>query len=237
MAWYNTSTATTGAGQRLSSTSLATDSNGQEVTGSRTLYYPYGEERWSASGGTLPTDFEFTGQRKDSYTQLVQMGARWYDPYLGRWISPDTIVPDPANPQSFNRYSYVVGNPLRYRDPTGHYYCGDIYDPACLETQEETNAYAKNEAQMIMQQLGGVDDVEAMAQISDLYAELYPDWGTFMRKMSWVFLGVEAYGPTVLISAVLDNMVPSPIFRKMEASQGQERVQKASRERELQIGD
>ncbi|MCL7455371.1 MAG: RHS repeat-associated core domain-containing protein, partial [Anaerolineae bacterium] len=49
------------------------------------------------------------------------MGARWYDPALGRWTSPDTIVPDPANPQSYNRYSYTLGNPVRYRDPSGHW--------------------------------------------------------------------------------------------------------------------
>ncbi|MCP4542062.1 MAG: hypothetical protein GY832_33465 [Chloroflexi bacterium] len=35
-------------------------------------------------------------------------------------MSPDTIVPDPGNPQSFNRYSYVVNNPLKYTDPSGH---------------------------------------------------------------------------------------------------------------------
>jgi hypothetical protein len=49
------------------------------------------------------------------------MGARWYDAQLGRWISADTIVPDSANPQSFNRFTYVLGNPLRYTDPTGHF--------------------------------------------------------------------------------------------------------------------
>jgi hypothetical protein len=48
------------------------------------------------------------------------MGARLYDARLGRWISADTIIPDPANPQSFNRFSYVLNNPLRYIDPTGH---------------------------------------------------------------------------------------------------------------------
>jgi len=49
------------------------------------------------------------------------MGAREYDPSLGRWLSADTIVPDPANPQSFNRYAYVLNNPLKYTDPSGHF--------------------------------------------------------------------------------------------------------------------
>jgi len=46
--------------------------------------------------------------------------ARYYDAALGRFISADTIVPDPNNPQSLNRYSYVLNNPLRYTDPTGN---------------------------------------------------------------------------------------------------------------------
>ena len=70
--------------------------------------------------GTLPTDFSYTGQRIDAYTQLYEMGARWYDGGIGRWIQADTIVPDPANPQSLNRYSYVYNNPLRHTDPSGH---------------------------------------------------------------------------------------------------------------------
>jgi len=46
--------------------------------------------------------------------------ARYYDATIGRFISPDTIVPNPANPQSLNRYSYCLNNPLKYIDPTGH---------------------------------------------------------------------------------------------------------------------
>jgi hypothetical protein len=38
---------------------------------------------------------------------------------MGRFISPDTIVPEPTNPQSFNRYSYCLNNPLKYIDPSG----------------------------------------------------------------------------------------------------------------------
>jgi hypothetical protein len=50
------------------------------------------------------------------------MGAREYSPMLGRWLSADSIVPDPANPQTLNRYSYVNNRPLNLVDPTGH--CG-----------------------------------------------------------------------------------------------------------------
>jgi hypothetical protein len=39
---------------------------------------------------------------------------------MGRFISADTIIPDPANPQSLNRYSYCLNNPLKYIDPSGH---------------------------------------------------------------------------------------------------------------------
>jgi hypothetical protein len=41
--------------------------------------------------------------------------------YQGRFIQPDTIVPDPTNPQSLNRYAYTGNNPLRFSDPTGHW--------------------------------------------------------------------------------------------------------------------
>lgn len=51
------------------------------------------------------------------------MQARWYLPALGRFISADTLVPDPANPQGYNRYSYVENRPLNLFDPSGHRGC------------------------------------------------------------------------------------------------------------------
>ena len=53
---------------------------------------------------------------------LYDYNARWYDPALGRFVQPDTIVPDPGNPQDLNRYSYVRNNPLKYTDSTGHWF-------------------------------------------------------------------------------------------------------------------
>jgi RHS repeat-associated protein len=108
-------------GDHLGSTSLVLDDLGSKVAESR--HYPYGEERWRwPQEGTFPTDYRFTGQRNDSYIRLTMMGARWYDSELGRWISPDTIIPDFSNPQNLNRYSYCIGNPLIYIDPSGHYH-------------------------------------------------------------------------------------------------------------------
>jgi hypothetical protein len=52
---------------------------------------------------------------------MIFLRARWYDGYLNRFISPDTIIPDFTNPQSLNRYTYVLNNPVRYRDPSGHW--------------------------------------------------------------------------------------------------------------------
>jgi RHS repeat-associated protein len=51
---------------------------------------------------------------------IYHYGARFYSPYINRFLSADTIVPGYANPQNLNRYSYVTNNPLRYTDPTGH---------------------------------------------------------------------------------------------------------------------
>jgi RHS repeat-associated protein len=71
---------------------------------------------------TLNTDRTFTGQKQDG-TGLLYYNARYYDPALGTFISPDTLVPDPGLVLDYNRYMYVRGNPLRYTDPSGHEPC------------------------------------------------------------------------------------------------------------------
>ena len=124
-------------GDHLGSTSLTTDEHGDVVT--RQLYYPFGETRWVT--GTLPTDFGFTGEREDAYTQLHQMGVRWYDNRIGRWISPDTIVPDFANPQSLNRYAYVYNNVVRFRDPTGRFSEDEIEGIFGVDSWAEVEAF------------------------------------------------------------------------------------------------
>jgi RHS repeat-associated protein len=116
------------AGDHLGSTSLVLNDDG--TVHSEARYYPYGEERWRS--GTLPTEYRFTGQRSETGLGLYQMGARFYDAALGRWISADTLVPEPGNPQSYNRYSYTRNNPVKFRDPSGHLAEGE-YDEGDLD--------------------------------------------------------------------------------------------------------
>jgi len=67
-----------------------------------------------------PGHREFTSHETIPSVGLVNMNGRVYDPELGRFLSPDPNVQFVADLQSYNRYSYVQNNPLRYTDPTGY---------------------------------------------------------------------------------------------------------------------
>lgn len=131
----NTSTVHYVLTDHLSSASVVTDSTGALVAEQR--YYPYGESR--PISGTLPTDRRYTGQRQIADTGLYHYNARFYHPGLGRFISPDTIVPEAGNPQALNRYSYVFNNPLRYGDPSGHVPQACQYAPVSCEYDSTDN--------------------------------------------------------------------------------------------------
>jgi RHS repeat-associated protein len=115
---------------------VATTNISGALTSSRG-YRAYGNYR---RGGDLPTDYRFTGQKQDA-SGLVYMNARYYDPVLGQFISPDTLVPDAGNVQDYNRYGYTRGNPMKFNDPSGHYSNDEIMqhygcgDWGCVEAQ------------------------------------------------------------------------------------------------------
>ena len=98
-------------------------------------YKPYGEDR--DTGTSLNTDRKFTGQTEDETAGLYWYASRAYDPAIGRFVSPDPIVPEPGNPQSLNRYSYVYNNPLGFVDPTG--YARKDWNQAWVERYKEAH--------------------------------------------------------------------------------------------------
>ncbi|MBI2575831.1 RHS repeat-associated core domain-containing protein [Candidatus Woesearchaeota archaeon] len=98
----------------LGSTTLITDQNGVPIE--NTSYTPYGEVYL----GGEAEDFKlYTGHFEDELTDQIYFGARYYKPGIGKFITPDPTVQFIYNPQSLNRYSYVINNPYRYIDPFG----------------------------------------------------------------------------------------------------------------------
>ncbi len=62
----------------------------------------------------------YTGSIYDADTGLYKIGARWYDPAIGVWLTPDSIVPG-LEPMAWNRYAFNYQNPANYVDPSGHW--------------------------------------------------------------------------------------------------------------------
>ncbi|MBI2174990.1 MAG: hypothetical protein HYU33_07320, partial [Candidatus Omnitrophica bacterium] len=81
-------------------------------------YDPWGKV--SREEGASEASRRFTGKMLDPESGLYYYGGRYYDPELGRFISPDPFVPQPSDPQSLNRYSYVENNPVNHVDPSGY---------------------------------------------------------------------------------------------------------------------
>jgi len=110
----------------LGSSSVITDSTGLKVQS--IAYYPYGAPRMNQSLITPVIDvpYKYTGKELDSTTNLYYYEARYYDATIGRFMSADTIVQNPKDPQTLNRYTYVRNNPYRYTDPTGQRFLGDV---------------------------------------------------------------------------------------------------------------
>lgn len=85
-------------------------------------YAPFG--KFTRQLEAVANEEGFTGHKTDADIGLIYMGARYYDATLGRFISADTIVQDPLDPQTLNRYTYTRNNPLSYVDPNGNSFFG-----------------------------------------------------------------------------------------------------------------
>jgi RHS repeat-associated protein len=117
----------------INSTAMILNNSGA-VTG-EVIYSAWGEVR--NSYGSTPTKKLYTGQY-EAEAGLYFYNARWFDNELGRFAQADTIIPDSLNPQSWNRYSYVINNPINYNDPSGH--CIDVQDGLCMRRVSD-NSY------------------------------------------------------------------------------------------------
>ena len=102
---------------QIGTTSLVTDGNGA-VAASAT-YLPYGEVVGTPPAGYR---FGFTGRELDVTSQLFYFDARYYDSFLGRFItSDDRLAADLGEADALNRYAYALNSPLVMVDPDGHF--------------------------------------------------------------------------------------------------------------------
>lgn len=127
---------------QINSTILQTDDQGNTVA--TVGYLPYGE--YSLTG----LDFfrhKFTGQEFDAETGLYYFNARYYNPHTGRFLTADTQLGGPMQKHDvFNRYAYVLNNPVNFRDPTGHSIWSDLGDFFTSTVVEDVDSVAVDTA-------------------------------------------------------------------------------------------
>ncbi|WP_246076530.1 RHS repeat-associated core domain-containing protein [Amycolatopsis cihanbeyliensis] len=93
---------------------FAVDAQAMQVTQRRQL--PFGGRRGAEVD--FPGEKGFVGGTIDESAGLVTLGARQYDPALGRFLSVDPLM-DPSDPQQMHGYTYSSNNPITFSDPTG----------------------------------------------------------------------------------------------------------------------
>lgn len=71
--------------------------------------------------GNLLVDRGYTSHEHFAEVGLIHMNGRLYDPLLRRFLNADENIQDPTNTQNYNKYGYVMNNPLMYNDPSGEF--------------------------------------------------------------------------------------------------------------------
>jgi RHS repeat-associated protein len=151
-----------------STSDYALDGAGKQ---SRYSYDAWGQRRdpldWSdapattADGGSDDASPRgFTGHEMLDDLGLVHMNGRIYDPLLGRFLSADLVIQNPASLQDFNRYSYVRNNPLSLTDPSGWEYA----PPMFVQSMQAAFVMGQGKEYMAAQSANGAAGAKSLAQ-------------------------------------------------------------------------
>jgi RHS repeat-associated protein len=115
-------------------------------------YGPYGQPLTS-NGSTILNGKSYINERYDAETVLQYLNARYYDPNLGRFLTPDTWDPMLAG-VDINRYAYSADDPVNFSDPNGH---------APIPSPYGYGQFAGADATMDMDELQAILDVAGFA--------------------------------------------------------------------------
>ena len=194
----------------LGSVKVVTDRYGAVLE--QNTYKAYGKLDYGSLGFIYSSD-RYTGQTYVRGTTSVYGGSglywynsRFYDPEIGRFVQPDTIVPSLDDPQTLNRYTYVLNNPFRYNDPSGHlawefhsgfggYYSGMSYNtPSPMFTWGGVGHFAADA-------LWNTDTIRVASEAFTAPDFTSIEGGTF-TVASWILM------PFVVADAAVNTVVP-----------------------------
>jgi RHS repeat-associated protein len=160
-------------------------------------YYPFGEELSSAVQDNEP--FKFVGQETDfadpssTADDLDYMHARFYNPLIGRFLSPDPSGTSLSNPGTLtNRYAYTSNNPLNRIDPTGRI----DYPPALVNFADGAAAFTGFAAVVAPTNPG----VQLMA------AFVFPFYGTMKVNQAMT----ESFHDDLLLEKIVFGLIGGP---------------------------
>lgn len=157
---------------------LVTDDTGRILTWHS--YLPFGEVSPAASTGSDSSPMKFGGKGFDDESGLSYFGARYYDPSIGRFLSPDTIVPRVFDLQSWNGYSFASNNPISRVDPTGHSDTSTATPDATISTEASVVTITA-----VLWAIPGLEPVAAVLTVAIAGYELYQ----YAKTVDWKAVG------------------------------------------------
>jgi RHS repeat-associated protein len=199
----------------LGSTVALTDEHG--TLAESDAYDAWGKARDAATGADDPTCSKpgqsfttrgFSGHEEMADLCLVNMNARVYDPTIGRFMSPDDVIPDQYNGQSYNRYTYVDDNPLSYEDPTGHLPNTNSSALADMSAAGHVTVYVDSSGEM--HAMTGDADLNNM--INHALNESASHGGVSGSHLALAFSGGRAVGAIVFGGPSAPTFVSAPGF-------------------------
>ena len=131
---------------------------------------------------------------------MAELGT---SPYINHFIQPDSIIPNPADPQSWNRFSYVQNNPIRYTDPTGHAFeddTGGVGGPCniidCTGDDNDGSVFTEEQ----LNDMG----IQCGENVAQTVCDLYLNPSDFNILMTADFRDPEMFGKNLLFQNQLD---------------------------------
>jgi RHS repeat-associated protein len=181
---------------------------------SRHDYKPFGEEIGSGIGGrTTGMGYsadgirqKFTQKERDIETGLDYFGARYYGSPQGRFTSPDPLLSSgrPEMPESWNRYAYVLNNPLRFIDPDGLYEWGASLGGNAAD--DKVNEDIRQRRALFRATLA--KDQANLASLEKTYGKNSDEYKDAVKAVN--AYGTEHDGNKVFVGVVADNKQDTP---------------------------